>query len=183
MSANPLEGHLVRLVLPDLERDPDNMKDWERDSEFSRLAEAFPAHIGEKGLHRQMLEDELKTDIWFMIETIKNGKIIGNVDLSDIDGTSGNAWLGISIGDREYWGCGYGTDAMLVLMRYGFEVLNLHRITLNVFEYNQRAIRCYEKVGFKVEGRERQFLNREGRRWDLIFMGILRSEWKTYSQL
>jgi len=54
----------------------------------------------------------------------------------------------------------------------------LHRVSLNVFEYNQRAIRSYEKVGFVVEGRERQFMRREGQRWDMIFMGILRAEWE-----
>ncbi len=52
----------------------------------------------------------------------------------------------------------------------------LVRLTLNVFEYNPRAIRCYEKVGFTVEGRVRQWLNREDRRWDMIYMGVLREE-------
>jgi RimJ/RimL family protein N-acetyltransferase len=55
--------------------------------------------------------------------------------------------------------------------------LNLYRVSLDVFAYNLRAIRCYEKAGFVVEGRARQFLNRDGRRWDLIYMGILGEEW------
>ena len=59
-----------------------------------------------------------------------------------------------------------------------FNELNLHRVSLDVFEYNPRAIRSYEKVGFVFEGRTRKFLNREGQRWDMIFMGILRSEWE-----
>lgn len=85
--------------------------------------------------------------------------------------------MGIGIGEREYWSKGYGTDAMNVILRFAFDELNLYRISLNVFEYNQRAIRSYEKVGFVVEGREREFLRRAGRRWDMIFMGLLREEW------
>jgi RimJ/RimL family protein N-acetyltransferase len=86
--------------------------------------------------------------------------------------------MGISLGDREYWGKGYGSDAMRLLLRYAFHELNLHRVSLNVFEYNPRAIRSYEKVGFVHEGRMRKFLNREGKRWDILYMGITRQEWE-----
>jgi len=67
---------------------------------------------------------------------------------------------------------------MNLILRFAFCELNLHRVNLNVFEYNPRAIHCYEKVGFKHEGRLRQCLNRDGRRWDLVYMGILRGEWQ-----
>jgi RimJ/RimL family protein N-acetyltransferase len=66
---------------------------------------------------------------------------------------------------------------MRVILRYAFTEMNLQRITLGVFEYNPRAIRSYEKAGFKVEGILRQYLHREGRYWDEIMMGILREEW------
>jgi RimJ/RimL family protein N-acetyltransferase len=67
---------------------------------------------------------------------------------------------------------------MRIILRYAFTELNLHRVSLDTFEYNPRAIRSYEKAGFKIEGRVRQLLNREGRRWDVIYMGILREEWE-----
>ena len=86
--------------------------------------------------------------------------------------------MGIGIGERDCWGKGYGTDAMRVVLRFAFVELNLHRVGLNVFEYNPRAIRSYEKAGFVEEGRLRGFLHRNNRRWDLIFMGILRDEWE-----
>jgi RimJ/RimL family protein N-acetyltransferase len=63
-------------------------------------------------------------------------------------------------------------------LRYAFEELNLHRVTLNLFEYNTRALRTYSGLGFSVEGRAREAILREGRRWDLIFMGLLRREWE-----
>jgi RimJ/RimL family protein N-acetyltransferase len=66
---------------------------------------------------------------------------------------------------------------MKVILRYAFTEVNLQRVSLTVFEYNPRAVRSYEKTGFRHEGRFRQFLNRENRRWDMLFMGILRDEW------
>ena len=66
---------------------------------------------------------------------------------------------------------------MNILLRYAFTELNLWRVSLGVFEYNPRAIRSYEKVGFQHEGRSRKHLNHEGKRWDIFFMGILRDEW------
>jgi RimJ/RimL family protein N-acetyltransferase len=66
---------------------------------------------------------------------------------------------------------------MKIILRYAFTELNLQRVSLNVFEYNPRGVRSYEKAGFSHEGRERGLLLREGKRWDVIFMGILREEW------
>ena len=66
---------------------------------------------------------------------------------------------------------------MNLTLRYAFTELNLRRVSLDVFEFNERAVRSYEKVGFHMEGRQRQAIIREGRRWDMLFMGILREEW------
>jgi RimJ/RimL family protein N-acetyltransferase len=90
---------------------------------------------------------------------------------------NGDAFVGIGIGDRELWGKGYGTEAMKLMLRFAFQELNLRRVSLNTFEYNPRAVHSYEKAGFVHEGCERDWLHREGRRWDLIYMGILREEW------
>jgi len=86
--------------------------------------------------------------------------------------------VGIGIGEREYWGKGYGSDAMNLILRFAFETLNLKRVSLTVFEYNERAVHSYEKCGFRPEGRLRQWMQRAGQRYDLIFMGILREEWE-----
>jgi len=79
---------------------------------------------------------------------------------------------------RADWGKGYGTDAMRVLLRFAFTEINLHRVSLTVFGYNPRAIRSYEKAGFVVEGRARQRLRRDGQWWEVVYMGILKDEWK-----
>ncbi len=95
----------------------------------------------------------------------------------------GDTFVGIGIGERDFWGKGYGTDAMKVILRYAFQELNMRRVSLTTFEYNPRAVGSYEKAGFVHEGQARRFLLREGRRWDLLFMGILREEWLTRNGL
>ena len=90
--------------------------------------------------------------------------------------------MGIHIGERDFWGKGYGTDALRVLLHYGFDELNLQRVSLSVLEGNARAMRSYEKCGFRLEGRERQAWAYDGRRWDEIYMGLLREEWRSNEQ-
>jgi RimJ/RimL family protein N-acetyltransferase len=91
----------------------------------------------------------------------------------------GEGWVGIGIGERAYWGNGYGTEAMCLLLRFAFAELNLQRVSLGVYAYNPRALRSYEKAGFRHEGVVRADCRRDGQRWDSVFMGILREEWRT----
>jgi RimJ/RimL family protein N-acetyltransferase len=107
--------------------------------------------------------------------------LIGFIGLFGIEWNHGNAWVGIGLGERDYWGKGYGTDAMCAILDYAFNELNLYRVTLDVFEYNPRAIRSYEKAGFQLEGRVRKMIHRDGRRWDVLVMGVLRDEWEERS--
>jgi RimJ/RimL family protein N-acetyltransferase len=101
---------------------------------------------------------------------------VGGIGLHVVDWPNRCAELGIVIGNRDFWGAGYGTDATRALVRWAFDELNLNRVWLRVLEDNVRGIRCYEKVGFRVEGRLRQDRFREGRYVDTIVMGILRGE-------
>lgn len=103
---------------------------------------------------------------------------IGSMGLNEIDWRIRAAELGIMIGDKHYWSQGYGTDAVRTLVGFGFNELNLNRIFLRVFDFNRRAVRCYEKVGFVLEGRLRQGHYSRGRYCDLLIMGLLREEWK-----
>jgi RimJ/RimL family protein N-acetyltransferase len=151
---------------------------WLQNSEFSRLEDAGPSALYSSRQVQEFFEKQIKEGYYFAIYSLADDKLIGEIDLSGFDRAAKNSWLGIGLGEREYWGKGCGTDATKVILRFAFRELNLHRVNLNVFEYNLRAIHCYEKVGFKHEGRMRACLNRDGRRWDLVYMGILRSEWE-----
>jgi RimJ/RimL family protein N-acetyltransferase len=104
--------------------------------------------------------------------------LIGSCGFNELDWRNHSAECGIVIGDKAQWGKGYGTDAMLTLLGLGFGELNLHRIMLRVYADNARAIRSYEKAGFKEEGRLRESDFHNGRYRDTVLMAILRSEWE-----
>ncbi|HHV81053.1 MAG TPA: GNAT family protein [bacterium] len=110
---------------------------------------------------------------------LKDGdQLIGDIGLHKIDWVSREGTLGIMIGEKEYQNKGYGTEAVLLMLNYAFEVLNLNRIELTVFEFNKRAIRCYEKGGFTLEGRLREKIYKDGMYRDVLIMSILKDEWK-----
>ena len=181
ISTDLFQGELVKLVAEDVPKMAEAFYRWGRDTEYLRLLEMEPCIPRSIKTIQAWLEKELRKDppsfYLFMIRTLQDDRLIGDIDLGGVDWVNGDAFVGIGLGEREYWGNGYGTDAMRVVLRYAFTELNLHRVSLDVFEYNPRACRSYEKAGFTLEGRAREYLHREGRRWDLIFMGILREEW------
>jgi diamine N-acetyltransferase len=104
-------------------------------------------------------------------------RMIGNCSFFDLDWVTRSAEFGIMIGDKTVWNQGYGTEAILLLLRHGFLTLNLNRIGLKVFTENERAIRAYEKAGFVHEGRMRQAVYKHGKYQDVLFMSVLRDEW------
>jgi RimJ/RimL family protein N-acetyltransferase len=118
---------------------------------------------------------ERQNDHIFAIEA-DDGAYIGNLGLHDIERENRRAELGIIIGDKAYWGQGYGTDAILAMLGWAFGYLNLNRVSLRVYDYNERAIRCYQKCGFQHEGTMRQACYRDGQYHDEHIMGILRAE-------
>lgn len=180
MSANLAAycGKQVRLATFDIENDPALMAHWNQNSEYQQMLDWDPARLYSPKQIREWMEKEYGKMFCFSIHTLDEDKTIGVLDLSGINWTAGDAWLGVGVGEPEYWGKGYGSEAVNLLLRFAFESLNLRRVSLNVFEYNERAIKSYLKLGFTIEGRTRQFLNRFDRRWDVIYMGILRCEWE-----
>ena len=173
-----LEGKLVRLRAlesTDLER----AHTWINDREVTRyLAARFPLSLADE---RRWLE-ELPTNgsaagVLLAIET-KEGVHIGNIDLHRVHVEDRKAGLGIMIGEKEYWSNGYGGDAIVTLLRFAFHEMNLNRVWLHVFEFNERARASYKKCGFREEGRLRQHYYAEGRYWDVFAMAILRDEFE-----
>ena len=175
-------GELVRLSGDNLQTIAEAMSRWNRDSEYTRLLDDEPARLKSSKRIKEWLEKELEEDqhshFFFTIRTLDEDKLIGFIGIFVTQWSHGNSWVGIGLGERDYWGKGYGTDAMRLILRYAFRELNLHRVSLGVFEYNPRAIRAYQKAGFKPEGRARKIVHRDGLRWDIILMGILREEWE-----
>jgi RimJ/RimL family protein N-acetyltransferase len=106
-------------------------------------------------------------------------KPIGITSLIQIDRKNRNPECILDIGDKAYWGKGFGREALSLLLDYAFLEMNLHRVGLRVFSFNDRAISLYEKIGFKQEGRSRQAIFREGKWHDIIAMGILQAEYSS----
>lgn len=174
-----LQGKQVRLralEATDLER----LYEWMNDRDVTRFLMArYPLSRSdeEKWLAETVGKNGFAHDVRLAIET-ENGTHIGVVGLHAIGPEDRAAELGIMIGDKAFWSNGYGTDAMLTILRFAFEQMNLHRVSLGVIEYNERGYACYRKCGFVEEGRSRDATYRDGRYWDIIRMGILRSEFE-----
>jgi RimJ/RimL family protein N-acetyltransferase len=176
-----LKGNLVRLSAFDPQAMSKVIARWNLNSEYVRLLDSSARPMkSEKSLVKWMekeLEELAVENYYFSIRTLAEDKLIGEIGLDVVNWPGRDAFVGLGIGETEYWSKGYGTDVMNVLLRFAFMEINLGRVSLGVFEYNPRAIRSYEKAGFRHEGRMRRLLKREGRRWDNLFMGILREEW------
>lgn len=102
---------------------------------------------------------------------------LGIISLIQIDYKNRNAECIIDIGEKEYWGKGYGEEGMKLLLDYAFYEMNLHRVSLKVFSFNERAIQLYYKLGFKQEGSSRESLFRDGKWHDMVHMGLLQQEY------
>lgn len=176
-----LTGNLVRLSAFDPEEMSKAFPRWNRNSEYFRLLNSSGHALQSSKAALKWMEEEVgelsPATYLFSIRTLAEDKLIGELALDVVNWSGRDAFVGLGIGETEYWGKGYGTDVMNVLLRFAFTEVNLQRVTLSVFEYNPRAIRSYEKVGFRHEGRLRKLLNKEGRRWDVLHMGILREDW------
>ncbi len=174
-------GKLVRLSAEDPKVLAEACASWNQDSEYLRLLDANAANqMSAKKINEWIERNQAKdppTEFLFGIRTLDGDRLVGFMSLEGNMFPNGEAFVGIGLGERNYWGKGYGTDAMQVILGYAFQELNLRRVSLDTFEYNPRAVRSYEKAGFIHEGRARDFLHRESQRWDLLFMGILRDEW------
>lgn len=112
----------------------------------------------------------------FVIEA--DGLCIGQCGLFHVDGTARTVELGIIIGDKAYWGQGYGRDAIQLLLTYAFRYRNFRKVYLRVNGRNERAIRAYRACGFVEEGRLREQVYSDGRYDDQVWMGLLRADWE-----
>jgi len=182
MSEDLLRGRLVRLTAESAKTLAEPYSRSSQDSEYWRLETSDPARLfsvwnTEKELEKFLEKEPKVNEFYFSIRILEGDVQIGDVGLGVVSWSSRDAFVGIGIGERAFWGKGYGTDAMQVALRYAFQELNLRRVTLNTFAYNPRAIRSYEKAGFSHEGRVRGALSKDGNRYDVLYMGILREEW------
>jgi RimJ/RimL family protein N-acetyltransferase len=173
-----IEGDLVTLR----RHQPGNItafRRWYSDPEVARLARYQDAPMREDEITRYFQVRALGPDSMTMaIHERANDRLIGTCAFSQLDGDNGSAMYHITIGEKDAWGHGFGTEATRLMLGHAFGTLGLHRIALAVFEFNERAIRAYATCGFVIEGRARESIWRDGRWWDELSMSVLASEWR-----
>ena len=152
---------------------------WYHDPELARLTRYSLRPMSDEDIdrffHGRLMSPE---QVGYAITVRETGRLIGSTTFSNLDPENASTLFHISIGEPDAWGFGYGTEATELMLWLAFERIGLHRVALSVFDFNTRAIRSYEKVGFTVEGRHREAILRDGGRWDELTMGILAAEWR-----
>ncbi len=174
-----LEGTRVKLV-PLNSGDTTFVARWQQDTSYLRLLDANAAYPKSEAQVSEWIREGQRGREHFLfgIRVLLSDDLIGFLELGDVMWTHRNSWLTIAIGEPEYRGRGYGSEALTLALNFAFRELNLHRIQLTVFSYNDAAIHVYEKLGFQREGVYREFLERDGQRFDMYLYGVLRPEWE-----
>ena len=153
---------------------------WYSDPEVARLTRYQDGPMRPEEIERFFTARVIGPDTFTMAIHIRDtDRLIGSCAFSQLDADNGSALYHITIGEKDVWGQGYGTEATALMLEHAFTRLSLHRVALSVFAFNERAIRSYEKAGFAVEGRAREAIWRSGRFWDEITMSVLEQEWRS----
>jgi RimJ/RimL family protein N-acetyltransferase len=173
------EGEKVRLRSIELSDLDAIMENWNNLKLREFLSNPIPFARDEEKEWIKSTWDARKTGraYQFAIENKETKEFLGTAGLFDFDNIAKTCELGIAIHAEKNWGKGYGTDTMKVLLKFGFDYLNLHRIELRVMEYNERGVKTYEKVGFTHTGRKRKAHYKNGSYFDVLLMDILKEEW------
>lgn len=173
-----LSGERVELTAI-RDADIETLISWDDDPEFLRNLHSGPAYPRPESAQREWWAERLKAkDAYhFAIRLKDDGRLIGTFHIEEIEWPHRAAWFSIGIGAPDARGKGYGREALALAIDFAFNDLNLHRLSLTVFDYNQAAIRLYKRLGFTHEGTFRQYLQRDGRRHDMLLFGLLADEW------
>jgi len=122
---------------------------------------------------------KLSTGYNFAIIDDQKKKLMGATGLYNVDMINRTAQYGIFIGDKNFWNRGYGTDAIKLVLDFAFNILNLHHVSLQVIDFNKRAIKSYEKAGFKIVGKYSEYKQICGQRFDMVLMEILAQDYQS----
>lgn len=157
---------------------------WYASAEFMRLFDGNAAMPKSEQEVLNTLDGWRKNQNAFMFALRRGADeaLVGMGGCDEVDWRNRAGWLSLALG-REHWGQGYGTEALRLILRHAFMELDLHRVQLTVFAYNERALALYRKAGFTREGTFREFLWRDGLRYDMILMGMLAREWRETENL
>ena len=166
-----------RVILrPVLKKDLPQLLKWINDIEIQQYLNA----------HLPVMEAE--EDEWFdalhksrsqvVFAIVADGKLIGNMGIHNIDHRNGTASTGALIGNKKYWGKGYGSEAKMILLNYAFNTLNLRKVSSSVIAFNERSYNYSKKCGYKDEGRLKAQHYAFGKYWDEILLAVFQADWQ-----
>ncbi|MFX3636561.1 MAG: GNAT family N-acetyltransferase [Candidatus Pristimantibacillus sp.] len=154
---------------------------WMEDSEYLRNVDTdIAVPMSEKQMESE--SEPNHQEVYFRLRTLEDDELIGFVSIHSMEWNNRIGVLAIGIGEASNRNRGYGSDALKLILRYAFHELNLNRVGLDVIEYNAKGIHVYEKAGFQHEGRVRAAVQRDGKTYDRLMMGMLRSEWEALNE-
>ncbi len=174
-----LKGKKTLLRPLDRTKDMDYCLQWINDPDITPFVRRFMPVSREEEQEWFDRHAHHKDAVTFMIETHK-GKPIGVMGIDRIDWKDRVGTTGAIIGDKRYWGKGYGTDAKMILLNFAFNALNLRKMCSHVIAYNKRSLYYSLHCGYKIEGRLRAHHFKEGAYHDGIVLGLLKEEWLPY---
>ena len=151
--------------------DAEKYAEWLNDLELTSNLDIYNCVINTE-IEKEFLEKLSKEHNYSIVDKETN-ELIGTCGFVALDHLNQTSETGIFIGNKNYWNKGYGTEALSLLLDYGFKALNLHNVMLRVYSFNERAIKSYEKLGFKIIGKRREALRRENKTFDIIYMDLL----------
>ncbi|MCD5381015.1 MAG: GNAT family N-acetyltransferase [Candidatus Pacebacteria bacterium] len=164
---------------PVSESDCDVLTKWINDPDVQQYLEAYlPMTKNEEMTWIKTIQTRDIGSLVVMI--IADGKPIGNMCISGIDHRQGTAVTGTLIGNTDYWGKGYGTEAKMLMLEYAFNVLNLRKICSDVIAFNTRSTSYSLKCGYKIEGYRKKQYFAKGKYWDQVQLAVFRKDWKPY---
>lgn len=150
---------------------------WINDEEVTQyVSSCLPHTIAEEIEWLSKLSSKKPNDFVFGLETAE-GLLIGTMGLHRINYVDRTAGTGAMIGEKEYWGKGYGSEAKMLLLKYAFDTLNLRKICASVIAFNERSLAYQIKCGYKIEGRRKDQMFRNGQYFDEILVAVFREDW------
>ena len=184
IASNLLRGDKVRLTAV-TSADVAVITRWWGDPDFMRLYNTAPAMPRNDDQVSRRFDIGRTSDNAFLFAIRRSDAVgdnddddlLGLVELDGMDWVHRTTSISIGIGQACHRGQGYGREAMQLALAFAFDELNLYRVCLTVFSYNEQAIALYEGLGFVREGAYREHLERDGRRYDMLLYGLLRPEW------
>ena len=185
MENNSEKKYLKKLIGDNIYLSPISVDDVE---EYAEMVNDIKVSVGLGYLSYTNIIDfesekefliSVKKEKMFAVRLLENDELLGNIGFNSLDIINRNGALGVLIGNPKYQRKGYGTEALKLILDYGFSFLNLRNISLSVFEYNEPAYNLYKKVGFKEAGRLRKAVEIMGKTYDVIIMDMLKEEFQS----